>query len=111
MLVWPGMTPSWRSKREEMNMDFRTKRLEDIRAELKPARDNAAKARRAAREARETREHDPYKKDLEWGMHLQNAAMWDQRVADLEHAERCAGGSVGAGEWRPAGPGFVGSDH
>jgi hypothetical protein len=109
MLVWPGMTPSWRSQRTEIEMPSE---LDDIRTKLKAARTNAEKARQAAQRANESRDADPFLKDRERMAQLQIAEMWDKHVVKLEFEERCAlpAGGSNEGGWKPAGAIFYGAD-
>ena len=112
MLVWPGMAPSWRSQKTE-TMDMPSE-LEQIDAKLKSLRGTSEKEGRAVQWCKENRDHDPFQMDGKRHQHLATKELVDREIAGLEQARRCelpVGGSVGEGEWRPAMPGFVGSDH
>jgi hypothetical protein len=111
MLVWPGMAPSWRSL---TNGDVMSSKLEMIDERLGALRPVSEKMAREIEWCRENRWRDEFAMDRKLHGHLREKDVVDREIADLEHARRCelpVGGSVGHGEWRPATPGFVGSDH
>jgi hypothetical protein len=87
--------------------------IERIDAQLKSFRTTSEKEGREAQWCLDNRDSDPWKMDMERRAHLQMKAAADRELARPEFERRCAlpaGGSVGPGEWRPAGPGFYGSD-
>jgi hypothetical protein len=87
--------------------------LEQIDAKLKSYRATSEKEGRAAQWCRDNRDSDPFQMDGKRQAHLRVKQAADQEIARLEFERRCAlpaGGSVGTGEWRPAGHGFYGSD-
>jgi hypothetical protein len=89
-------------------------KLEMIEEKLRSLRETFAKEDRGERYCIENRDHDPFKMDQKRHQHQTAKELTRRQIADLEHARRCelpVGGSVGSGEWRPATPGFVGSDH
>jgi hypothetical protein len=89
-------------------------KLEMIDEKLRSLRVTSEERGRAAQRCKENRENDPFQMDRQRHQHLATKVLVDREIADLEHARRCelpVGGSVGDGGWRPATPGFVGSDH
>jgi hypothetical protein len=93
--------------------DDMSSKLEMIDEKLRSLRATAEKKARDAEWCTENRWRDEFKMDRERHGHLAAKALLDREIADLEHARRCelpVGGSVGHGEWRPATPGFIGSD-
>ncbi len=89
-------------------------KLELIDEKLKSLRATRQDKARAAEWCKENWQRDEFAMGRERQQHLLTVAMLDREIADLEQARRCelpVGGSVGHGEWRPAMPGFVGSDH
>jgi hypothetical protein len=88
--------------------------LEQIDAKLKSYRATSEKEGREAQWCKDNLDSDPFAMDRKRQGHLMVKAAADQEIARLEFERRCAlpaGGSIGHGEWRPATPGFVGSDH
>lgn len=89
-------------------------KLQMIDEKLKSLRATREKRVRDAEWCKENVYRDEFKMNRERHEHLAAVALLDREIADHEHARRCelpVGGSVGSGEWRPATPGFVGSDH
>jgi hypothetical protein len=87
--------------------------IERIDAQLKTCRATSEKEGREAQLCLDNRASDPWKMDNERRAHLQVKAAADREIARLEFERRCAlpvGGSVGPGEWRPAGAIFYGDD-
>jgi hypothetical protein len=110
VLVWLGIVPSCLLQQDGDDMS-KLKLIDERLKSLRATRQNKA---RDAEWCKDNRWRDEFKMDRERHHHLSTVALLDREIADLEQARRCelpVGGSVGHGEWRPATPGFVGSDH
>jgi hypothetical protein len=110
MLIWPGTTPLGRPQGTETMVPTE---LEQIDEKLKSYRAISEKEGRGAQWCRENWDSDPFKMNREREAHLLIKATADQEIVRLEFERRCAmpPGWSDDGGWKPATPGFYGSDH